>query len=210
MAAFIGAIRAAPRLFYEQKKRADDFAERLSPKIGLYLRNDPFGQTTGLEISHAAGGEELPHVQVCVEPLTDLSIDHSTPFITKIEHRVEEENGFAEIIGEARAISWAWNGQTATLSKGRPMRFNIVFYSNASRNLYDVTESERSPNNLLIFYSETAQSGEYRYTIQIEGYNVAPARAFVYVRWRARGYPKVRLEPIGDTVVIAPEPVVFR
>src|SRR5690349_19234505 len=55
LAAIIGALRSAPRLYYLEKKRADDFADRLAPKIRLFLKGDPFGQTTGLEIAQGPG-----------------------------------------------------------------------------------------------------------------------------------------------------------
>jgi hypothetical protein len=175
-------------------------ADRLAPKIGLYLNHDPFGQTTGIEFGKGPNGEDFPFIQLCVEPITDAPIYDAVPNITRIEHRGGESLGFTEVFGESRRIDWSWQPGSLTLYKGKPVRLNIVRYDNNTPAPSDIMSN--SPYKLTQFYSSTGKAGEYRYTIHIEGRDVLPARAYVFVKLRVRGYPKVTLEPIGNTVVI--------
>jgi hypothetical protein len=175
-------------------------ADRLAPKIGLYLKHDPFGLTTGIEIGKGENGEDFPYVQVCVEPLTQAPIYDPVPNITRIEHRPKEFLGFSEVFGESRRIDWSWQRGSVTLHKGKPVRLNIVRYDNATPAPSDITDNP--PYKLSQFYSSLGKTGEYRYTIHVEGREVVPAQAYVYVRWRVHGHPEVRLEPLAGTVVV--------
>jgi hypothetical protein len=178
----------------KQTGRIKELEARLSPKIRLFLRPDPTGQTTGIEIAKSDVGEELPHVQVCVEPLTSATIYDPVPNITKIEHRPDKSVTFLEVYGESRRIDWPHHSTGATLSKGKPLRFNIVWYHENTNTLYDVVE--KYPNKLSEFYSSVGKKGEYRYTVHVEGRDAMPAMAHVYVEWRRSKYPLVTLEPL--------------
>jgi hypothetical protein len=168
--------------------------DRLSPKIKLFLKPDPFGQTTGIEIGKTENGDDAPFIQVCVEPMTEAAISDPVPSITKIEHRKSEAENFQEVFGISRPIAWDWQKGAVTLSKGKPLRFNVVRYDNKSTGLSDITDTAYK---LTEFYSSTGKAGEYRYTVHVEGRDIVPVEAHVYVRWRVRGHPVVTLEPIA-------------
>jgi hypothetical protein len=180
--------------------RNQTLIDRLSPKMKLFLQTDPFGQTTGIEIGKMENGDDAPYIQVCVEAITDAPIYGPEATITKIEHRKNETDGFQEVFGESRQIDWSWQTKGAvTLSKDKPIRMNIVRYNYKSPAPYDITDN--APYKLAQFYSSIQKTGEYRYTIHIEGRDAVPARAHVYVKWKVRGHPKVALEAIGNTIV---------
>jgi hypothetical protein len=196
--AVLAFLVAAYLIWANERKTVVAFQDRLAPKIMLFLNPDPFGQTTGIEIAKGTGGDDVPYIQVCAEPITDITIYDPVPHITKIEHRANETSVFYEVLGESRPIDWSWQQAGATLSKGKPLRFNIVSYNENTKTPYDIVNEKSSPNKLLIFYSETGKSGEYRYTVHVEGRGVVPARAQVYVKWRPRGHPKVTLASIAE------------
>ena len=180
--------------------------DRLAPKIRLYLRADPLGQTTGIEIAKGPQGQDLNYVQVCVEPEHEMDIYDGDPFVTKIEHRNFNESPFSEVFSEPLLISWSWLPHKTTLSKGKPSRFNIVAFENRQSALYSVVDP--TPNKLGKYYASPGKGGEYRYTVHVEGRGVAPANAHVYVQWRARGYPIVTLAPVDALGNSQPPPSV--
>jgi hypothetical protein len=170
----------------------------------LYLKRDPFNQTTGIEFAKGEHGEELPHIQVCAEAITDATIHEPVPSIVAVEHRNDNITQYSEVFGETRTIKWSLQGTNITLSKGRPLRMNIVWFNQTTSNLYDAN-SDLVPHKLGQFYAWKGRTGEYRYKLHVEGRDIVPAMAYLHVRWLPRGYPMISLEPIGETLVFDDE-----
>jgi hypothetical protein len=172
--------------------------QRLSPKIKLYLNRDPFDLKTGIEIAKEPNGESIFYVQVCVKSMSDAMIYDVVPHFTKIEYRTSELSNFEEVISETLRAEWGFIGfQQVTLSKGKPIRFNIVAYNDKAEAPYDV--SIPKPNKVAQFYQTHKKVGEYRYKVHVEGRDIDPAEAYVSVRWRLRGFPSIKLDPITST-----------
>jgi hypothetical protein len=150
--------------------------------------------TGGIEIGRGPNGEELPHIQVSAEALTDVSIYDCVPSIVRIEHRSDRKKEFSEVWAESRAIDFTW--KHSTLSKGNPLRFNILAYDPRAPGLFDVVPPDKRSNMLKQFYEATGRNGEYRYTVHVAGRDVVMSMARIYVEWVPNTYPLITLEPI--------------
>lgn len=166
----------------------------VAKKIRLFLPEDPFEQTTGIEFAKGENGQTIPYVQVCVEPTTDAAILDPVANVIRIDHRVDNSPAFSEVMGETQIAGWSRQPPNVRLSKGKPIRFNLFWYNESG--LYDAFPM--SSYKLAQAYAKIGKSGEYRYRVHVDGRDVAPSEAYVFVRWRLRGHPQITLEPIGS------------
>ena len=114
----------------------------------------------------------------------------------RIEHRATPSDEFTEVWGESQVVPWSRQFGKPDLSKGNPLRFNIVSYNPTTPIPEDIVERAQQSNSLVQFYESKGRNGEYRYTVHVVGRDVLPAMAHVFVMWNPHGYPSVTLHPI--------------
>jgi hypothetical protein len=181
-----------------QKQRATikELVARLSPKIRLFLHRDTARGTMGIEIGRGPHGEELPYVQVSAEALTDELVYDCAVSMNMIEHRTDGAGEFTEVWTESRPLPWIRRPHSTNLSKGNPIRFNIVSSDPRIAAPLDIVPPHEQSNMLNQFYGVAGKNGEYRYTVHVVGRNAIPSVARIYVNWQSNNYPSVKLEPI--------------
>ena len=88
VAAFVCAIAAGYGLWSIERTRVRELEDRLLCKVRFFLPVDPTANAPGVEIARGPSGEELPHIQVGVEALTDAVIYDCVANIVRTEHRL--------------------------------------------------------------------------------------------------------------------------
>jgi hypothetical protein len=194
--ALTAAWFAAYRVWKAERDQVIALQDRLSRKIRLFLHTDKARTTRGIEIGKSGSGAELPYIQVSAESLTDAIIKEATASIVRIEHRATPSDEFTEVWGESQVVPWSRQFGKPDLSKGNPLRFNIVSYNPTTPIPEDIVERAQQSNSLVQFYESKGRNGEYRYTVHVVGRDVLPAMAHVFVMWNPHGYPSVTLHPI--------------
>ena len=103
-------LSAAPRLYYEQKGRADEMAERLTPKIKMTF--DPNDQgCMHLIPEKLSTGKEAIIVRVLPECLTDAPINNCKGMLNGVYTRKSENDKWQKTgLRDSLSLSWSTYG----------------------------------------------------------------------------------------------------